>query len=115
MNRIGVLKFRRIAGLAAMLGISGITGLIQAATTSDTNLSGRWTATIKKGDLAIPFRLDISVSGDQVTGKLYNGSEDFETTSSARLENGKIELNFEHYLTSIIANVKDGELDGRCW
>ena len=113
MNRISVLKFRRIAGLAAMMGTSGITGLVQAADISDTNLNGRWSATLKKGDLTIPFRLDISVNGDRVTGRLYNGNEDFESTSSAQLENGNIELNFEHYLTSIIANVKDGELDGK--
>jgi hypothetical protein len=72
MNRISVLKFRHIAGLAAMIGISGITSLVQAADISGTNLNGRWSATLKKGDLTIPFRLDISVKGDQVTGRVVD-------------------------------------------
>jgi thiol-disulfide isomerase/thioredoxin len=65
------------------------------------------------GDYNVPFRLDIAIKDNKVVGKLYNGSEDFETTSSARIENGKVELNFLHYLTSIKADVKDGELDGQ--
>ena len=39
--------------------------------------------------------------------------EDTETTTSASFQNGKLELNFEHYLTSIQATVKNGELDGK--
>src|SRR5207302_3651858 len=54
-----------------------------------------------------------SGSGNKVVGKLYNGADDYETTTSAKIENGALELNFEHYLTSITANVKDGELDGQ--
>jgi hypothetical protein len=90
----------------------GFTGLTQAQTSKPFDLNGRWAATIQEGQLTIPFRLDISVNGDNVTGKLFNGFEDFETTSSAKIENGVLELNFEHYLTSIKANIKDGRLDG---
>ena len=90
----------------------GFAGLAQAQTTKPVDLNGRWAATIQQGQITIPFRLDISVNGDTVTGKLFNGFEDFESTSSAKLENGVLELNFEHYLTSIKANIKDGQLDG---
>jgi peroxiredoxin len=75
--------------------------------------SGRWSATIEKGKTTVPFRLDISVSGGTVTGKLFNGLEDFETTSSATLNGNSVRLNFDHYLTSIQADLKDGELDGQ--
>jgi thiol-disulfide isomerase/thioredoxin len=112
MNQNSATRIWRMAGIATMIGIGGIANLVYAGT-SGNDLSGRWTATIKKGELTIPFRLDISVTGDNVTGKLFNGYEDFETTSSATLKDGKIELNFEHYLTSIVAKVKDGELDGK--
>jgi hypothetical protein len=44
---------------------------------------------------------------------LYNGNDDYETTTSASAENGTVQLNFLHYLTSITAKVKDGELDGQ--
>ena len=77
------------------------------------NLDGRWAATITEGQRVIPFRLDISSSANHVTGKLYNGADDYETTTSAKVENGAVELNFEYYLTSITASVKDGELDGQ--
>ncbi|QOY89395.1 peroxiredoxin family protein [Paludibaculum fermentans] len=77
------------------------------------NLEGRWAATLKSASgVEIPFRLDITRQGDQVVGTLYNG-RDPKTTSSASIHDGKVELNFEHYLTSIQADVKDGELDGR--
>ncbi|WP_031496289.1 peroxiredoxin family protein [Bryobacter aggregatus] len=77
------------------------------------NLDGRWAASLKAANgVEIPFRLDISRKGEQVTGTLYNG-RDPKTTSSARIENGKLELNFEHYLTSIRAEVQNGELVGQ--
>ncbi len=78
------------------------------------NLDGRWAATLRSGAGGgeIPFRLDISSHGGQVVGTLYNG-RDPKTTSSASIQDGKIELNFEHYLTSIQAEVKNGELDGQ--
>jgi len=90
----------------------GIAALAHAETPQPQDLSGRWAATIEDGKYAIPFRLDISVTGNTVTGKLYNGWEDFETTSSATIQDGIVELNFEHYLTSIKAKVTNGELDG---
>ena len=75
------------------------------------SLNGRWAATVVQGGATIPFRLDISGDGKNVTGTLYNG-EDTETTTSASIENGNVKLDFEHYLTYIKATVKDGELDG---
>ncbi|HLH01753.1 MAG TPA: TlpA disulfide reductase family protein [Bryobacteraceae bacterium] len=93
------------------LGI-GATALVSPAATPQ-NLDGRWAATITEGGITIPFRLDISGSGDKLTGKLYNGDNDFETTTSASFENGTLHLNFLHYLTSISAQVQNGDLDGQ--
>jgi thiol-disulfide isomerase/thioredoxin len=105
---------RTFTGVAAMtMSLSGVANMANAQTAPANDLSGRWVATIQEGSLTIPFRLDIAVNGDKVVGKLYNGFEDFETTSSAKVENGDIQLNFEHYLTSIKATSKDGELDGQ--
>ena len=57
-----------------------------AANAADvSNLDGRWAATITEGQRVIPFRLDISSSGNHVTGKLYNGADDYETTTSAKI------------------------------
>jgi peroxiredoxin len=99
--------FRSVGAVAAVaLGIA-----ISAQPAAAENLNGRWAATVVEGGVTIPFRLDISGEGAIVTGTLYNG-EDTETTTSASVHDGKVELNFEHYLTSIDATVKDGELDG---
>ncbi len=108
---------RNLASAAApvfafVLGISVIATPARAERPAD-KLDGRWTATIRQGGLVIPFRLDISSVGNQVVGKLFNGDDDYETTTSARIEDGAIQLNFEHYLTSITASLKEGELDGR--
>ena len=57
------------------------------------SLDGRWSATVVQGGITIPFRLDISSDGSNVTGTLYNGDEK-EITTSASLRDGKLELNF---------------------
>jgi thiol-disulfide isomerase/thioredoxin len=97
-------------GFAAIaLGIAACATIAQAG----TDLDGRWAATITQDDLTIPFRLEITGSGDRLSGKLFNGDGDYETTTSASFEKGIVKLNFLHYLTSITATVKDGELDGQ--
>jgi thiol-disulfide isomerase/thioredoxin len=76
------------------------------------SLDGRWAATVVQSGVAIPFRLDIAGGGDRVVGTLYNG-QDIETTTSASIHDGKVQLKFEHYLTSISAEVRNGELEGK--
>jgi thiol-disulfide isomerase/thioredoxin len=98
---------KNIVGPAAIaLGLSVI-----AAAAPAEDLDGRWAATVVQNGVTIPFRLDISGSGSKVVGILYNG-EDKETTTSASWKDGKLELNFDHYLTYVTAAEKDGELDG---
>jgi peroxiredoxin len=100
---------RSMTGVASL--VFGLGAVATAAMAQ--NLDGRWAATTVQGGVTIPFRLDISGNGNQLTGKLYNGADDTETTTSASIQNGKVELNFEHYLTSIKATAANGELDGR--
>lgn len=108
MNQKRVWKFSTLAALAL-----GTAAFAQTQAPQPQDLSGRWAATIEEdGKYTIPFRLDISVNGNTVAGKLYNGWEDYETTTSASIEDGNVQLNFEHYLTSIKAKVTNGELDG---
>ncbi len=114
MNRNSISKARKVLDLAAVaLGFSVAISNLQAEPHASEALDGRWAATIVHGGVAVPFRLDISGNGNQLQGKLYNARDDYETTTSASIENGTLHLNFEHYLTSITAQVKDGELDGQ--
>lgn len=109
MNQLTLWRSKKLAGIAAVALAGGICAFGQSA-----NLDGRWDATMtQKGGTVIPFRLDISGSGDHIVGKLFNGDADHETTTSATLENGVLKLNFEHYLTSIEATAENGELDGK--
>ncbi len=102
-------RSKYLAGFAAMALAASIPALAETA-----NLDGRWDASItQKGGTVIPFRLDISGSGDHLVGTLHNGAADSETTTSASFQNGVLTLQFEHYLTNIQATVKDGELDGK--
>jgi thiol-disulfide isomerase/thioredoxin len=77
------------------------------------SLDGRWDATLTTKTGAVPFRLDISGSGSDLKGTFYNGWDPFETTTSARFEDGTLMLNLDHYLTKITASVKGDELEGQ--
>ena len=111
MNQQTLWRSKNLVGIAAIALAGSVSAFAQAA---PANLDGRWAATMtQKGGTVIPFRLDISGSGDHVVGTLHNGGQDIETTTSASIENGVVKLNFEHYLTNIEATVKDGELDGK--
>ena len=75
-------------------------------------VSGRWDASVTVDGNAIPFRLDVSGEGKDLTGTLFNGDQK-ETTTSARIENGAVVLKFDHYLTTITATPKNGRLEGK--
>ncbi len=76
------------------------------------SLEGRWDAAITVNGTVIPFRLDITGDGASLTGTLYNGDEK-QTTTRAEFENGALVLELGHYLTRIVANEKNGRLEGR--
>ena len=86
---------RTLLGLAAV--IAGLTAAARA-----DSLTGRWDAGITLNGTAIPFRLDISGDGANLKGTLFNGDQ-LQTTTGAHFENGKIVLEFDHYLTKISA------------
>ncbi len=95
-----------IAGFAAILATLG------ASVASAQSVAGRWDASVTVDGVAVPFRLDVSGEGKSLTGTLYNGDQK-ETTTDAVVENGNVVLNFEHYLTKIVATPKGGQLEGK--
>jgi thiol-disulfide isomerase/thioredoxin len=98
----------RLAALAAVLA-SGTAAI--AAETAST-ISVRWDAVLTRNGTEIPFRLDIKGSGADLQGVLYDGFKPYDGTTSATFKDGKLTLNIEHYLTTINAALKDGQLDG---
>jgi peroxiredoxin len=99
---------RSLLGVAFAIAALGIPN----AEAADPAVEGRWNAALTIDKTVIPFRLDISGEGANLTGTLYNGEEK-QTTTSAKLANGSVVLNFDHYLTRIVATEKDGKLDGK--
>ena len=98
------------SGIAIALASVGVLGAVaQSANTID----GRWDAALVRpnGD-TIPFRLDISGNGSATKGTFYNGFQPFDSTTSGSFQDGKLTLNIDHYLTSIHAELKNGELTG---
>src|ERR1700679_3138620 len=100
---------KTILGFTAAIAAFGGTALWADSATS---LDGRWDATLTVNGAVIPFRLDISGDGATLKGTLYNG-DDQEFTTKASFQNGTLVLNQEHYLTKIVATLKDGQLQGK--
>ncbi len=100
---------RTIAFWAGTAALTLSLGTASAQTVAD--VQGRWDASLALTQNTVPFRLDVSGTGDSLTGTLYNG-DDKETTTSARFEDGKLTLNFDHYLTRIVVSPASGQLAG---
>ncbi len=102
------MQKRTFTTLFAAAGLA----LAAASPAAAQALNGRWDATITINGAEIPFRLDLKQEGPQIAGTLYNG-DDLETTTSGRSADGSITLEWGHYLTTIVASEKNGELVGR--
>jgi len=86
-------------------------GIGSASAQSLADLQGHWDASFTLENNTIPFRLDVSGEGAALKGTLYNG-DDKQTTTSAQFQDGKLTLNFEHYLTRIILTTANGQPTG---
>ena len=95
-----------------LLGLAAVIAGLGATTAKAESLTGRWDAGITLNGVVISFRLDISGDGANLKGTLFNGDQ-VQTTTGAQWKDGKIVLQFDHYLTNISAVLKDGQLDGQ--
>jgi thiol-disulfide isomerase/thioredoxin len=94
-----------------LLGGMALSATVGAAPAGDS-IDGRWDASLLNNGPAVPFRLDISGEGSTLKGTFYDGFKPYDGTTSATFHDGKLILKAEHYLTTITANLKDGELTG---
>ena len=95
-----------LALMACIVGLQSLSG--QSLSGSP---QGRWDAALNLNQTVIPFRLDVSGDGSSITGTLFNGDLR-QTTTSARFEGGRLTLNFDQYLTRIVATLENGQLTG---
>ena len=98
------------AGALALLG----GGMAAASGVRDepAAIDGRWDAALVNNGPDVPFRLDISGSGATLKGTFYDGFHPYDATTSVTFRDGKLVLKAEHYLTTISATLKNGELIG---
>jgi thiol-disulfide isomerase/thioredoxin len=72
---------------------------------------GRWDATIVANNVDVPFRFDIVGSGSALKGSFFNGERRITSTSS-RVQDGALILNFDQYATKLRVTHRDGQLEG---
>jgi thiol-disulfide isomerase/thioredoxin len=82
-----------------------------AMSLSAQSINGLWNATVTVNGVEIPFRFEIRTNHGQPTGAFFNGDERANSTSG-RLENGTLSLNFDHFATKLDAKWADGKLTG---
>jgi thiol-disulfide isomerase/thioredoxin len=100
------------AGLAFILSGGLATIALAGAAVAADSIDGRWDASLLNNGPAVPFRLDISGTGPTLKGTFYDGFKPYDGTTSATFQDGKLVLKAEHYLTTITATLKDGQLTG---
>jgi thiol-disulfide isomerase/thioredoxin len=78
---------------------------------SATRLAGEWDATVTVGAAEIPFRFGISAKGTELQGFFFEGARKIGS-SSAKYDDGKIQFDYEHLNSTLIATLNGETLDG---
>jgi len=100
------------ASLVVILSAGGASIASAQSVIAADSVDGRWDASLLNNGPAVPFRLDITGAGPTLKGTFYDGFKPYDGTTSASYQDGKLILKAEHYLTTIAATLKDGELTG---
>ncbi len=96
--------------MSARLFVAAFLCIASAAAAE--SLPQRWDATVNVNGVEIPFRFDLSVDGTNATGNFFNGDEPMPS-SSGRLSNGTLLLNWDPFASKLEATLRDGVLDGQ--
>ncbi|HLI85564.1 MAG TPA: TlpA disulfide reductase family protein [Bryobacteraceae bacterium] len=78
-------------------------------------LAGEWDATVKIGDLTIPFRMEFTGGGSNIAGAFFNGDERFTSTRGSVSKDGAVTIDWDQWLSELKATLKDGVLTGTYW
>jgi len=95
---------RKVAGVFLYLSVTA--GFVSAQ-----SLTGLWDGTIQFGDYKIPFPIEFSQNGSDITACFFNGDERV-TSTSGHLSGDKLTLNFDHYATRLTATLENGVVKG---
>jgi thiol-disulfide isomerase/thioredoxin len=102
----------RSVGIAILFSSLSALMAVTQNTKGSNSVAGSWDASLTSHGVVIPFRLDIAGSGPDLRGIFYDGFRPYDGTTSASFQDGELVLKVEHYLTTITATLKDGQLVG---
>jgi thiol-disulfide isomerase/thioredoxin len=113
-ENLSIRIFMKTTTLAAAVTLTLAAGSAFAhpQTSAPDAVVGRWDAALLNNGPPVPFRLDIGKSGSGLKGVFYDGFRPYDATTSVSFQGGKLVLKAEHYLTTITAALKHGELSG---
>lgn len=76
------------------------------------SIDGLWDATVTVNNVSIPFRIELSSKGNQVSSYFFNGDERVNPSTQGTFHGGSLDLKFASYATELKATFKDGTLTG---
>jgi thiol-disulfide isomerase/thioredoxin len=85
--------------------------LALATSLSAQKVSGLWDGTVQYDNDKIPFPIQFTQKGDDVSASFFNGDERV-TSTSGRLAGTSLIVNFDHYATRLNAELTDGVIKG---
>ena len=98
--------------VAAALFVSAAAAQTSAAVpASDASPAGLWIGDAQVNDHAVPFRLEVSGAGNQVSGALLNGKDKYQS-SDGSYSAGHLVLHFDYYANTLDATLQNGVLTG---
>jgi thiol-disulfide isomerase/thioredoxin len=106
-----VLRMTVTALFLAQLAASLCAQNAGSATSTGDSPAGTWIGAAQFNSREVPFRLEITGSGDPVQGALVNEKER-SPASSGSFANGHLILHFDYYANTLDATIKDGTLTG---
>jgi thiol-disulfide isomerase/thioredoxin len=74
-------------------------------------ITGLWDATVTINGRVIPFRMEFATDSSGVTGTFFNGEQRF-TSTTGKIENGALKVDWDQYLSRLQATLHDGILTG---
>jgi len=99
----------------ATIRLWALSGLIAAAcaiSTAAQTVDGLWDATVTANNVAIPFPIELSGSGSDVSSYFFDGDQKVNPSTEGSFRDGTLDLKFSSYATELKATLKDGTLTG---
>lgn len=97
-TRYLVLSFVTLAALSSLLAAQTLDGL--------------WDATVTVNNVTIPFRIELSSKGSDLSSYFFDGEEKVNPSTQGSFKDDALDLRFASYATELKATFKDGTLTG---